>query len=268
MKNLLFIVGVLILVVWGISALTNGESEMEEENTMTMFPLTGDEVFAFDADASTFNWRGETVVGSAEVGTIAITEGSLTLASSTISKGSFAIDMTSLSSEVKAPEKHLKSTDFFDVEKYPTATFVITSVAHADMMTATTYDADDMDTEMDDSVANMGENGEDSAHMYDVTGDLTIKEVVHPITFPAKIYLDEEGNLHAEASFGVDRTKWGINFRSGDFFAGLGDSAIKNEFTVVIDLLAHAPMMTATTSTSDTTHSTSTEDIVKGTTQN
>ncbi|WP_144480089.1 YceI family protein [Cytobacillus oceanisediminis] len=64
----------------------------------------------------------------------------------------FKIDVASIDTRNEDRENHLKSADFFDVEKYPTIDFKSTSI---------TRDGDD----------------------YKVTGDLTIKDVTKPVTF-------------------------------------------------------------------------------------
>lgn len=67
------------------------------------------------------------------------------------SKVSVAIDMTSINSGDDTRDNHLKSEDFFDIEKFPTASFVSDSV---------TWD---------------GANGS-------MTGMLTIKDIARPVT--------------------------------------------------------------------------------------
>lgn len=68
-------------------------------------------------------------------------------------KVSFTFDVASINTKLADRDNHLKSADFFDVEKYPTITFKSTEVKKKD----------------DDE--------------YEVTGDLTIKDVTKPVTF-------------------------------------------------------------------------------------
>ncbi len=65
----------------------------------------------------------------------------------------FDVGVGSVDSRNADRDAHLKSADFFDVEKYPTLSFVSTSVK---------------------------KTGDDE---YDVTGDLTIRDVTKPVTF-------------------------------------------------------------------------------------
>lgn len=64
----------------------------------------------------------------------------------------FTFDVASINTRAEDRDNHLKSADFFDIEKYPNITFKSTSI---------TKDGDD----------------------YNVTGDLTIKDVTKPLTF-------------------------------------------------------------------------------------
>src|SRR5690625_3282209 len=64
----------------------------------------------------------------------------------------FSFDAASINTRSEDRDNHLKSEDFFDVEKYPQLTFKSTNI---------TKDGDD----------------------YKVTGDLTIKDVTKPVTF-------------------------------------------------------------------------------------
>ena len=151
-------------------------------------------------------WKGYKVTGSHE-GTINIKSGSLSFNDGKLTGGECSIDMTTLVStdltgEYKGKlEGHLKSDDFFGVEKYPTARLQFTKVK----MT--------------------------SKNAYKVTGDLTIKGKTNPITFNISIYGDK-----ATASLKVDRAKYNVKYGSTSFFDNLKDKAIYDEFDLVVDL--------------------------------
>lgn len=151
-------------------------------------------------------WKGYKVTGSHQ-GTIAIKNGSLTFNDSKLTGGSFIIDMTSIANtdlegEYKGKlEGHLKSDDFFGVEKFPTALLVFTKVKST------------------------GKNS------YKVTGNITIKGTTKSITLDLSIY----GNK-ATASLKIDRTKFDVRYGSTSFFDGLKDKAIYDEFDLVVDL--------------------------------
>ena len=114
----------------------------------------------------------------------------------------FTVDMTSLTNEdltgewKQKLEGHLKSDDFFSVEKYPKATLIIKKV-----------------------------NSQNN-NVYELTGDLTIKNITHPVDFSLIIYKDK-----VESKLTFDRTKYDIQFASGSFFENLGDNLILGEIT-------------------------------------
>ncbi|WP_242085053.1 YceI family protein [Aestuariivivens sediminis] len=157
-------------------------------------------------DDSQVVWKGYKVTGSHQ-GTIAIESGELVMEEGELVGGAFVIDMTSievtdLQGEYKGKlEGHLKSDDFFGVENHPTASLVFTKVESS------------------------GKNA------YDVTGDLTIKNITHPISFTISIY----GNK-ATAALKIDRSKYNVKFGSTSFFDNLKDKAIYDEFDLVTDL--------------------------------
>lgn len=156
--------------------------------------------------ASKVVWKGYKVTGSHE-GTIAIKEGALEFDGDVLVGGSFAMDMTTigstdLSGEYKDKlDGHLKSDDFFGVEKYPTATLVFTNVEAT------------------------GKNS------YKVTGDITIKGTTETVTFDLSVY-----GSKANASLKIDRSKFDVRYGSTSFFDGLKDKAIYDEFDIVADL--------------------------------
>jgi len=165
--------------------------------------------FTIDTKSSKLNWTGEKITGK-HWGTVNIKNGSVSLNGEKMS-GVFEIDMTSIVSEDLKNDKsthdklvgHLKSDDFFSVDKHPTAKFTLKKA--------------------DKYNPKKGEN-----YNYMVTGDLTIKGITHEIRFPAKI--DFNGNnMTANASFTIDRSKWDVRFRSGSFFENLGDNLIYDD---------------------------------------
>ena len=122
------------------------------------------------------------------------------------------IDMTSLKNTDQEGDmnaklvNHLKSDDFFSVEKHPTSTLKITKV-------------------------------EQTGEKATVNGELTIKGVTKPISFPAEIKVEGK-RLSAKGEMKVDRTLYGIKFRSLKFFSDIGDKVINDEFTVGFDITA------------------------------
>lgn len=169
--------------------------------------------FKVDVQKSVIAWNGKKVTGE-HSGNIKLNGGTLTAAGSSISKGSFSINMNTITCtdlQGEWAEKlvgHLKADDFFGVEKFPTSNFVITKVTPAINGSAT------------------------------VSGNLTIKGITKPITFPASVAVN--GNTLTATAKGVkvDRTKYDIRYGSKSFFDSIGDKAIDDEFTLDITLVA------------------------------
>ncbi len=125
--------------------------------------------------------------------------------------GEFVIDTTSIKIlDITDPATnaqfagHLASDDFFASEKYPEATFEITSV--------------------------------NNNH---IDGNLTIKGITHPVGFDASIGINGD-TLSASGLIVIDRTKYDMKFRSGNFFKNLGDTLIYNDFDLNVNITAKA----------------------------
>jgi polyisoprenoid-binding protein YceI len=97
----------------------------------------------------------------------------------------------------------LKTPDFFDVQKFPTARFVSTAVKPG------------------------GQNG--ATHT--ITGNLELHGVTKSISFPAMIHMT--GDLvHATAEFVINRKDFGI------VYPGMPDDLIKDEVAIKLTIIA------------------------------
>lgn len=191
---------------------------------------TAGETYMVDATASKIEWIGTKVSGH-HSGTINIKSGELMVVSGNISGGSFVMEMNSISttgpegSKKEMDDKltgHLKSADFFDVEKNPEATFVITSVTP---FTGT------LPAEQDDERQKDINEYKVTNPTHIVSGNLTIKGTTKNIEFPAKITVTENA-VDAIAKFNIDRTLWNITY------PGKPDDLIRNHIHMGIALKA------------------------------
>jgi hypothetical protein len=171
--------------------------------------------FKIIAAQSNIDWIGRKITGSHN-GIIAIKEGTLLLNEGNLTGGAFIIDTTSIKVlDITDPGTnaqfagHLASEDFFASEQYPEALFTITSTKQKENNT------------------------------YSILGDLTIKGITHPVAFDAAININGD-QLTAAGKLVIDRTKYGIKFRSGNFFKDLGDTLIYNDFELTISVTAKA----------------------------
>ncbi len=141
-----------------------------------------------DTKKSKVLWDGKKVTGSGHNGYVIIKEGSLTMADNKITSGKIVVDMnTIVNTDGKDGEpterlvKHLKSDDFFGVEEFPTAEFVITGSGEF-------------------------QNGE--AQVY---GRMTIKGKTEQLQFKAK----KDGKV-LTTTFEIQRAPFGISYGLAD----------------------------------------------------
>ncbi len=170
---------------------------------------------------SKIDWVGGKVSGDQHIGTIALKEGQVIVSNNLVTGGKFTIDMNSIvvtditDAEMKAGlEGHLKGATaenadhFFNVSKFPTATFEITNVTE--------------------------ENGKQM-----VEGNLTIKEATHGIKFPATVTVTDADVTIASDEFEIDRTKFAVNYNSGSVVKDLaGDKVINDNIKLKISVKA------------------------------
>ena len=167
---------------------------------------------AVDLTKSKLTWEGRKIAGQ-HVGDVPLKSGSVTVTDGQVVAGTFEVDLTKINgTDVTGEDKgklegHLKSPDFFEVEKFPVATVKVLKV-------------EKLPTGLSRIVA-----------------DLTIKGQTKPVSFEAKIE-NMDGVLHATGETIIDRTNWGVKYHSGRFFdlAALGDKLIKDEIKVGLDL--------------------------------
>jgi polyisoprenoid-binding protein YceI len=163
-------------------------------------------------EVSSVEWIGEKVAGKHN-GTISIKEGSLHLHNGHLTAGKVVINMETITCsdlEGEWSQKlvgHLNSPDFFDVSNHKTSLLEITSV-----------------------VAKEG-------NIHTISGNLTIKGISKPISFPANIEW-KDNKFAAYATVEVDRTLYDIKYGSGQFFDNLGDKMIKDNFIIKFKIAA------------------------------
>lgn len=159
---------------------------------------------------SNIDWVGKKVTG-AHNGTIVVKKGELILNDGKLAGGRVIIDTTSIKIlDITDPATnvqfagHLASDDFFSTQKYPEAILKINSVS--------------------------------GKH---IEGDLTIKGITHPVAFDAAVNVTGD-ILIATGKLIIDRTKYEMKFRSGNFFKDLGDTLIYNDFELNVSVTAKA----------------------------
>ncbi len=154
-----------------------------------------------DQKASSLAWTGHAEVGPyAPSGSLSIREGHIVLEKGSLIGADVVIDMNSMTQSNPDLLHHLKSPDFFDVERYPTAVIKIDSIA----------------------------NGT-------VFGSITVKGKSAPFKAPVKV-TQSDGRFVVSGKVTLDRTQYGITYNSTSFFSSLGNNAIRNTFEVEFSL--------------------------------
>lgn len=118
------------------------------------------------------------------------------------SRVAFEVEMASVFSDAQGLTDHLKTGDFFEVTKYPKASFVSTKI-----------------------VADPSKG----ANAYTVTGDLEMRGVKKSVTFPATITVDG-GKVNVKSEFAINRKDFGI------VYAGKADDLIRDDVVLRLDL--------------------------------
>ncbi|NUP13012.1 MAG: YceI family protein [Polyangiaceae bacterium] len=113
------------------------------------------------------------------------------------------IEVGSLKSDSEKLDGHLKTDDFFSVEKFPTATFQLTELK---------------------------KGGADGAS-HTITGNLKMRGVEKSVSFPAKVTLGKD-DVKATAEFKINRKDWGITYE------GKKDDLIRDEVVIRLDIHA------------------------------
>lgn len=175
--------------------------------------LNAQKKYTADPAATVIDWKGDKKIGSFHVGTIDLKSGWLNVEGNALTGGEFVVDMNSIkNSDVKDENMrerligHLKSDDFFGVEKFPLSKLVITGSSKIEGGKAL------------------------------VKGNLTVKEATHPVEFT----VTETKNgavITYSAEIVFDRSLYDVRFGSGKFFSNLGDNAINDEIKLNVKLV-------------------------------
>ena len=187
-----------------------------KSNLFLLFALMATMSFAqkhqVDVKTSSVLWHAEKFTGEHD-GTVQIKSGEIELKKDALVGGNLVIDMTTIKCTDIEGEwsdklvRHLKSPDFFGVEKFPTSNIMIESVAET-------------------------KEGE-----YDVRAVLTIKGISQPMNFKASLTKTEK-TIQLTATLIIDRSKFDVRYGSSSFFDDLGDKTIYDEFTMKVDIKA------------------------------
>lgn len=176
---------------------------------LTSIQLAYGQEVNIDLNKSNIKWTASKKVGGSHNGEIKLKSGVIQFNKEKIVKANFIVDMNSITNDDLKNKiynskliTHLKSDDFFSVEKYPTSELIINNVSNFT-------------------------NGK--AFVY---GKITIKGRTQNITFEIN-----KDNKTYTARIEIDRSKFDIRYGSNSFFDNLGDKVINDIFILDIKLI-------------------------------
>jgi rhodanese-related sulfurtransferase/polyisoprenoid-binding protein YceI len=176
---------------------------------------------SFDTERSLVFWTGRNLFNH-HTGAIRVSGGGIELRDGTPVHGSVQLDMNSLAcTDLTDPAlnamliAHLRDDDFFAVPRFPHAEFVL--------------NASDPIPGARPGIPN-----------FQLTGELTMRGVTRPLTFPAVIARKSDGAHAAQALIDIDRTEWGVLYGSARFFARLGEHVVNDQIHLHLKVFTRA----------------------------
>ncbi len=158
--------------------------------------------YEIEPATSKIQWTGSKVTGKHD-GAFTAFSGYVSLVDNAPEKSTVNVDIetSSLTTDSDKLIGHLKSADFFDVAKFPKATFASTEV----------------------------KKGGDKGASHTVTGNLTLHGVTKSITFPANIRATGSG-VDVDAEFAINRKDFGL------VYAGKPDDLIRDDVVIKLTI--------------------------------
>lgn len=169
------------------------------------------ETLAITSENSKVQFTASKVTGHHDGGFNKFT-GTIDLVNGKVEESKVSVDIETASVFTDTPDltKHLQTADFFEVQKFPKASFVSTKIV-AGVAPKTPEDA---------------ANGAD---YYTVTGELELHGQKKSVTFPATIKVNPD-DVTVSAEFSINRKDFGI------LYAGKADDLIRDDVVLKLDL--------------------------------
>jgi len=205
-----------ILIIAPLFFGCGGPVKEENKNNASAGSLSlhaGNEKYVvIDTKESVVTWKGWNVFNpNSHTGYVYISKGELMIENGQLTGGTVEVDMNTIEDKNHGSDNnlinHLKDSDFFEVKKFPFSTIAITRVASI--------------------------NGDNKK----VTGNLTIKGITHPVTFPAQMEV-KDGIVKANGRLVIDRTLWDVRYKSGKFYDNLADETMSDSIEFHIKIVA------------------------------
>lgn len=182
---------------------TQTDTSTEEPQATTTAPDPQANVVSVNQQTSAIRFVGAKVTRDHQ-GQFHDFDGWIEYQSGVPAKLAFTIDLDSIETDSEKLTAHLKTPDFFDVARFPQATFVSNSITPIAAGTA-------------------------GGPTHTVRGMLNMHGAEREVSFPVTATTTPDGT-HATSEFTINRHDWGISYR------GAVDDLIKDEVLIRLDL--------------------------------
>ena len=210
------LIAAFLVISASVLVISCGKDKPVTSDSNEILTTNDGQIYVVDTLNSKAEWKGFKVVKSdntSHIGTLKFESGEVTVKDGKLESGQFVIDMTSIANDdLKDSEindkliGHLKSEDFFDTEKFPTASFEITKISEAPK-------GSDYNTILD--------------------GNLTLKGITKPATFNANVKIKDGELSIATEPRDINRDEFGIKFQMP-----AAEGLIKNEINIQMKVKA------------------------------
>jgi polyisoprenoid-binding protein YceI len=181
-------------------------------------PPVPDGTFLLDTAQSVIRWTGRNLFNH-HSGTVKLSAGEIILRQGQLASARFTVDMTSIANEDISDSAmnamliaHLRTADFFDTERHPTAQF--TAGAAEKIATCT-----------------------DGTPNFLLRGTFTLRGISRPLEFPVLIAMDGP-RLTGQGVLSLDRTEFGSHYGSGRLFRFLGKHIVNDHIHLHVKIHA------------------------------
>ncbi|PCJ81074.1 MAG: hypothetical protein COA49_07160 [Bacteroidetes bacterium] len=174
--------------------------------------------YSLTKESPSLIWTAKKITGDGHSGIIPATLGKFKVENGAISRGVVSFNMrgfevTNLEGKSKEDfDNHMKSADFFNVEKFPTARLII------------------------------NESSKDANGGLQISTTLELNGVEVDYLIPFAVEEVKTGEIgkgyKISGEFFIDRTKHKITYGSGSFFKNLGDKVIKDDVLIFFEFIA------------------------------
>ncbi|CAM3717663.1 YCE I like family protein [Flavobacterium saliperosum S13] len=209
-----------VSALMSVSCKKNGANESDSKIPTEAAISSEGAKYVASTTESVINWSGSKPAGK-HSGTINLKDGEILVKDNKVVSGKFTINMNTITvTDLKSDdgkedlEAHLKGTGdkegqdhFFNIKKYPSGFFAITSIEEKEGKTI-------------------------------VYGNLTLKDVTKSVNFPANISVSDNEVTIDSDTLVLNRTYWNINYASRSLFDNLKDKFINDEIEIQVRVKA------------------------------